>query len=53
MGCAGLGREIEGILQYVPRSECIRHPLGEGEKVWVHQDSNLGPPDYESGALTN
>ena len=20
---------------------------------WAHQDSNLGPPDYESGALTN
>ena len=21
--------------------------------MWAHQDSNLGPPDYESGALTN
>ena len=20
---------------------------------WAHQDSNLGPTDYESGALTN
>ena len=20
---------------------------------WAHQDLNLGPPDYESGALTN
>ena len=20
---------------------------------WTHQGSNLGPPDYESGALTN
>jgi hypothetical protein len=20
---------------------------------WAHQDSNLGPADYESGALTN
>ncbi len=20
---------------------------------WAHQGSNLGPPDYESGALTN
>ena len=22
-------------------------------KLWAHQDLNLGPPDYESGALTN
>ena len=22
-------------------------------KGWAHQDLNLGPPDYESGALTN
>ena len=21
--------------------------------MWAHQDLNLGPPDYESGALTN
>ena len=21
--------------------------------LWAHQDLNLGPPDYESGALTN
>ncbi len=24
-----------------------------GEPLWAHQDLNLGPPDYESGALTN
>ena len=23
------------------------------KKLWSHQDLNLGPPDYESGALTN
>lgn len=23
------------------------------ESWWAHQDSNLGPTDYESGALTN
>jgi hypothetical protein len=22
-------------------------------EMWAHQDLNLGPPDYESGALTN
>ena len=22
-------------------------------EVWAHQDSNLGPSDYESDALTN
>ncbi len=21
--------------------------------LWAHQDLNLGPPDYESGALTS
>ena len=21
--------------------------------LWTHKGSNLGPPDYESGALTN
>ena len=24
-----------------------------GESLWAHQDSNLGPSDYESDALTN
>jgi len=24
-----------------------------GLKEWAHQDSNLGPSDYESDALTN
>ncbi len=24
-----------------------------GHLMWAHQDLNLGPPDYESGALTN
>ena len=23
------------------------------DDVWAHQDSNLGPSDYESDALTN
>ena len=29
--------------------------LGEyrGDARWAHQDSNLGPSDYESDALTN
>jgi hypothetical protein len=36
-----------------------RNMLGYVEKdaeavdVWAHQDSNLGPSDYESDALTN
>ena len=24
-----------------------------GQRMWAHQDSNLGPSDYESDALTN
>lgn len=27
-------------------------PFGSGSK-WSHLGSNQGPPDYESGALTN
>ena len=26
---------------------------GGGMDLWAHQDSNLGPSDYESDALTN
>ena len=27
--------------------------LSKAFRLWAHQDLNLGPPDYESGALTN
>ena len=27
--------------------------LGQLSIMWAHQDLNLGPPDYESDALTN
>ncbi len=34
----------------------IKKPLNQrfkGLMLWSHKDLNLGPPDYESGALTN
>ena len=37
--------------------ELIQYPevdyVMRGDYVWAHLDSNQGPPDYESGALTN
>ena len=32
------------------RCRILRHLL---QKLWAHLGSNQGPPDYESGALTN
>ena len=29
------------------------NPLSVAFRLWAHQGMILGPPDYESGALTN
>ncbi len=39
--------EIDSVLRGLAVGLVIR------ESRWAHQDSNLGPSDYESDALTN
>ena len=39
-----------GDIGYLPRRY---HALVEVMRGWAHQDSNLGPSDYESDALTD
>ena len=39
---------------YVSQTISLGFGLRSGEiRLWAHQDSNLGPSDYESDALTN
>ncbi len=38
---------------YCKKKTPLQDMLAKVFKVWAHQDLNLGPPDYESGALTN
>ena len=40
-----------GVWKYVAGSECW--VFTGCVDWWAHQDSNLGPSDYESDALTN
>ena len=44
LGFDEIGVWIAGDLEYQADGDCLR---------WAHQDSNLGPSDYESDALTN
>ena len=39
-----------GFSGWKSKREFVRIPFW---LLWAHQDLNLGPPDYESGALTN
>ncbi len=46
--CCAVGKEKPNMLGYL---EIYDGVCGPGS--WAHQDSNLGPSDYESDALTN
>ena len=59
-GLYGLGRNMLGCAEIVSvgmgvvRGDGVLGGLQSGEtNSWAHQDSNLGPSDYESDALTN
>ena len=44
---------ILGLCKVGGRLRELRAGLVVWESWWAHQDSNLGPSDYESDALTN
>ena len=46
-----LGGEIEGEMPKIKKGLNFLKPLLA--LMWAHLGSNQGPPDYESGALTN
>jgi len=59
-GCQNLSKTDKSISEFKPTITTRKHaknPVFTGvlvnSKEWAHQDSNLGPSDYESPALTN